>query len=221
MKRLFIQLIAPVLLLLWSTCANIKTPSGGPKDKRPPKLVSSKPAANQINYKGVSVELTFNESIKLNNPKEEIIISPSPAKDIEFTTKGNKVLILPKTPWKDSTTYSILFREGVQDITESNSPTNLKLAFSTGPWIDSLMLSGNAFDLIAGQPKEKITVAVYSADTFDIFNDTPSYFTKTDKRGNFVLENIRAGQYKIYAFEDKNKNLKAQRCMVSLFNQLI
>ncbi len=211
MKLFILRFFIPLLLLiLWSTCANIKTPNGGPKDKRPPKLIASVPAPNQTKFKSVVVELTFDEAIKLNNPKEEIIISPSPGKDVEFSVKGNKVAIFPKTPWRDSTTYSILFREGIQDITESNVPINLKLAFSTGPWIDSLILSGNTFDLLEGSPKEKITVAIYSADTFDIFNDVPSYFTKTDKRGNFKLENIRAGRYRIYAFDDKNKNLKVE-----------
>ena len=37
-----------------------------------------------------------------------------------------------------------------------------------------------------------------------------SYFTKTNKSGAFRLQNIKAGRYKIYAFDDKNKNLKVE-----------
>lgn len=211
MKHLLLRYIIPITLLgVWANCANIQSPTGGPKDKKPPVLVTSIPTKNQTGYKGKTVLLTFDETVKLNNAKEEIIISPSPGKDVEFTVKNNKVFITPKTPWKDSTTYSLLFREGIQDITESNSPPNLKLAFSTGPTIDSLVLAGQVIDLQRGDPKEKITVAIYSQDTFDIFTHTPSYFTKTDKRGNFQLENIRPGQYWVYAFDDKNKNLKVE-----------
>lgn len=211
MKHLLLRYIIPFLLLgVWANCANIQSPTGGPKDKTPPHLLSSIPTKNQTRYKGTTILLAFDETVKLNSPKEEIIISPSPGKDIEFQVKNNKVFITPKTPWKDSTTYSILFRDGIQDITESNSPPDLKLAFSTGPTIDSLILAGQVFDLQRGAPKEKITVAIYSQDTFDIFTHTPSYFTKTDKRGNFQLENIRPGQYWIYAFDDKNKNLKVE-----------
>ena len=191
-------------------CASLTTPTGGPKDKIPPLLLESVPKANQTNFKAKTVELSFDETVKLNNAREEIIISPSPGKEIEIKTKGSKVTITPRGGWKDTTTYSISFREGIQDITESNSPPNLKLAFSTGPQIDSLHLSGNVYDLLEGVPREKITVAIYQADTFDIFIDSPNYFTKTDKHGNFKLENIHAGTYRIYAFDDKNKNLKVE-----------
>ncbi|MBL7850476.1 MAG: Ig-like domain-containing protein [Cyclobacteriaceae bacterium] len=211
MKRLFLQVIVPILLIGgWSQCANIQSPSGGPKDKTPPHLLSSIPVNNQTGYRGTTVLLTFDEAVKLNSPREEIIISPSPGKEIEYKVKNNKVFITPKIPWKDSTTYSILFREGIQDITESNSPPNLKLAFSTGPTIDSLVVSGQVSDLQLGIPKDKITVAIYAEDTFDIFTHAPNYFTKTDKRGFFQLENLRAGRYWIYAFDDKNKNLKVE-----------
>lgn len=211
MKLLFLRLLIPAMLLfLWSQCANIQSPTGGPKDKRPPKLLSSVPPANAVNYKGLTVLLTFDENVKLNSPREEIIISPTLGKDIEYTVKGNKVFITPKVRWKDSTTYSILFREGIQDITESNTPPNFKLAFSTGTFIDSLSIVGTITDALEGTPKEKITVAIYDQDTFDIFTDAPSYFTMTDKRGIFRMENIRAGNYNVYAFDDENKNLKVE-----------
>lgn len=211
MKRLFLRLIIPVLLLVaWNRCANIRTPSGGPKDMRPPQLVSSIPPAKQTGYTGTTVLLTFDETVKLNSPREEIIISPSPSKEIEYKVKNNRVYITPKTKWKDSTTYSILFREGIQDITESNTPPNLKLAFSTGPYIDSLKLTGTVTDVLLGVPKDKITVAIYSEDTFDIFNHMPTHFTMTDKDGRFQLENIRSGNHRIYAFDDDNKNLKVE-----------
>lgn len=202
----------PVLIfyLLLAACANLKTPNGGPKDERPPALLRSTPTNKQLNFKGKTVELTFDELIKIHNPKEEIIISPSPGKEIEITAKQTRLFITSKEGWKDSTTYTILFREGVQDITESNSPTNLKLAFSTGATIDSLRISGTVQELLKGIPVEKITVAIFSQDTFDIFRDTPHYFTKTDKKGLFSLENLKDGQYYIYAFDDKNKNLKVE-----------
>ena len=202
--------IALCLVAALARCANIRTPSGGPKDKKPPRLISSIPPANQTNYKGTTILLTFDETVKLNNPREEIIISPSPGKEIEYQVKNNKVFITPKTPWKDSTTYSILFREGIQDITESNVPPNLKLAFSTGPHIDSLIIAGTVTDLLLGDPKDQATVAIYASDTFNIFLHAPEYFTKTDKNGNFQLENIANGTFRLYAFVDKNKNLKIE-----------
>lgn len=210
MKLIRQLLVFFALITSLNRCANVQTPTGGPKDKRPPKLLSSIPRPNDINFHGNTILLTFDEAVKLKSPREEIIISPSAGKDIEFTAKGNKVFITPKSKLQDSTTYSFQFREGIQDITEGNVPPNLKLAFSTGPTIDSLSIAGEVHEALKGTHQDKITVAIFSADTFDIFAHTPSYFTQTDKQGNFILDNLRAGTYHIYAFADGNKNLKVE-----------
>jgi uncharacterized protein (DUF2141 family) len=206
MKRIH-YLIA--FLSLWS-CARQTTPNGGPQDKKPPVLLHSTPDNNEKNFKGKTVTLTFNEAVKLKDPKEEIIIAPSAGKDILFTAKQNRIIVEFKKGLSDSTTYSIAFREGIQDITESNPSRNLRLAFSTGPIIDSLRLTGHVADGLTEKTPQDITVAIYSSDTFNIYKHTPDYFTKTNKSGRFIISNLKAGSYRLYAFEDKNKNLKLE-----------
>ena len=207
MIRLSLFLIA---FLLFCACARQTTPNGGPQDKIPPKLVRSSPDNNEKNFKGNTITLTFNEAVKLKEPKEEIIIAPSPGKEILFLAKQNRITVEFKTGLKDSTTYSIAFREAVQDLTESNPAENLRLAFSTGPIIDSLTIKGNVVDALTEKIPQNITVAIYQADTFNIFKHTPAYFTKTNKQGRFVITNLKAGSYRLYAFDDKNKNLKLE-----------
>ena len=112
-------LISTLLIMTLASCANQTTPTGGPQDKTPPLLLSSSPTHNQKNFKGNKVELVFNEAIQLREAKEQIIITPSPAKEITFTAKKNTVIVEPETKWKDSTTYSILFRESVRDLQSS------------------------------------------------------------------------------------------------------
>ncbi|MGE0770462.1 MAG: Ig-like domain-containing domain [Cyclobacteriaceae bacterium] len=195
--------------LLWN-CASQSSPTGGPKDERAPKLERSFPSMNQRNFKAESVELEFDEAIILFNPKDEILISPAVGKDVEFKYRQNRVTITPKQGWADTTTYSILFREGIKDLNEGNVPPGLRLAFSTGPSIDSLSISGQLkFALIEDLPTD-VTVAVFKSDTFNIFEHSPSYLTKSDANGKYKIENLRAGRYFVYAFADKNKNLKVE-----------
>jgi len=195
--------------ILWR-CASQTTPTGGPKDVAPPVLKKSIPANKQTNFKGKVIELTFDELLKLNNPKEEIIITPAPGKEVQFTAKQNKIFIEPKDGWADTTTYSISFREGIQDLNESNPVADLHLAFATGATIDSLQISGKITESLTEKIPEKITIALYQEDTFDIFQHTPVFFTKTKEDGSFKLENLKKGNYYIYAFDDKNKNLKVE-----------
>lgn len=201
------RIISSIILAFTFGCATITTPTGGPKDVKKPYLTNSVPSHNSKNFTGKIVTLTFDEPVKLNNPKDEIIISPSPGKR-EITVKGNTVTIKPQNGWSENTTYSIFPREGIQDITESNPADSSKLAFSTGAEIDSMFIFGKINNLLTGTIPEKITVGLYQQDSFDIFSDTSRYFTKADKKGRFKIENIKPSIYKIYAFDDKNKNLR-------------
>lgn len=196
------------LLFVLAGCATVTSPTGGPTDEAPPKLLDSNPTTNQKNFKGTTLELTFNELIKLKDPKEEILITPSPGKDTKFIARKNKLFIEPQNPWQENTTYSITFREGVQDLNEGNPAENLRLAFSTGPIIDSLSVAGYVKQTFSEKAPDKITVALYEKDTFNIFTHTPTFFTKCNKEGRFSIQNLKSGTYYLYAFDDKNKNLK-------------
>src|SRR6218665_658525 len=96
----------------------------------------------------------------------------------------------------------------ISDMNESLPADNLRIAFSTGPEIDSLKINGQIFYLLEDRKAENITVALYASDTFNIFKHTPLYFTKTDKKGRYSLQNLKSDNYYVYAFDDKNKNLK-------------
>lgn len=202
--KYFLPILSSLLLI---ACAQQTSPTGGPKDEDPPELISSNPANGDINVKGSQLELTFSELVQLDKAKEQIIISPS-VKEVESTYRKNKVFLIFKTPLADSTTYSINFREAVKDLTERNPAQNLKLAFSTGPYLDSLSISGNVFDLLSSKPAADITVALHTEnDTFNIFKHKAELFTKADAQGNFNIENLKSTTFYIYAFHDKNKNL--------------
>ena len=88
MKKYFYYLY----LLFTSACASVAMPTGGPKDETPPELISSIPANNEKNFKGSTIELEFNEDIKLKDPKEEILITPSLGKETKFIAKKKKVV---------------------------------------------------------------------------------------------------------------------------------
>lgn len=196
------------LLLLLNQCARTTQPNGGPKDIAPPELLKSIPINGQKNFKGKNIELEFDEYLKLKDPKEEILITPTAGPETKFIIKKNKLTIIPQYNWQDSTTYSIAFREGIQDLNEGNAADNLHLAFSTGNIIDSLQIFGSIDEAFIDKIPEKITIAAFQLDTFDIFRHKPTYFTKANKKGKFSIQNMKPGQYYLYAFEDKNKNFK-------------
>ena len=193
-------------LFLYS-CAKQSVPTGGPKDTIPPQMIAVVPQKNAVNFSGNKVELTFNEFINLDNPKEQILITPDVGKKFEITAKKKRVELTFEEKLQDSITYSINFREAVKDITEKNPAENLKIAFSTGSYIDSLSIKGIVKDPLINKEVKNATVAIYESDTFNIFAHKPSYISRTDEKGAFILENLKPGKYYLYAFNDANRNL--------------
>lgn len=197
-----------IYLLFCLSCAKQSMPTGGLKDSIPPKLITSTPKPNQLNFKGKELTFTFTEDVNVANPKEQIIVTPSINKEFNATARNKTVTFTFERELQDSTTYSINFRDAVKDITEKNPSVNLKFAFSTGPYIDSLSIDGTATDLLKDKPYKEATIALYqNPDTFNIFKHKPIYITKTDDAGSFKFENLKNGIYYIYAFDDKNRNL--------------
>lgn len=195
--------------IFFLACARQTAPTGGPKDTIPPVLQYSTPKKGQTNFKSKEIELTMSEMIILNNPKEQILITPDIEKKFEIKTKKDKVTLTLDTALADSTTYLINFREAIQDITEKNPAVNLKLAFSTGTYIDSMSITGTARELLQNKEYKDATIALYQSDTFDIFEHKPQFITKSDEKGIFEFEYLKPGNYFIYAIDDKNRNLKA------------
>lgn len=195
------------LIAIIFACAKQTSPTGGPKDTIPPRLINSLPRHEALNSNPTTITLEFTEHIILANPKEQIIITPDIQKKYEITAKRTRVIMQLENKLDSNTTYSINFRDAVQDITEKNPARNLRLAFSTGSYIDSLSISGTVRDLFQNKEVKDATVALFQSDTFDIFKHKPVYLTKTNDKGEYSIENLKHGIYYIYAFDDKNRNL--------------
>jgi uncharacterized protein (DUF2141 family) len=202
--------LIPVLAFGFLSCANQTAPTGGPKDADPPKLLASGPVHGAVNYRAKQVTLLFDEAVRIENAKEQVMISPSVGKDFTLIARKNQAILTFEQPLADSTTYSIRFRESIKDITEGNPAQNIELAFSTGPYLDSLFITGTVKDLLSATAMKDVTVAIFLQDTFDVFRHSPSWFSKTDASGAYALRNLRPGRYHLYAFDDKNKNLRIE-----------
>lgn len=197
-----------IILIGTTNCANQRPPTGGEKDEDAPELLASSPADGTLNFKGKDIELEFNEAIKLNSPKEQIIVTPRLVQEYEIKYRKNRVIISLESPLSDSTTYTFNFREAIQDLNEGNPAENLKLAFSTGNYLDSLQISGNTKNVLTNKIIKDVTVSLYPVgDTLNPFKHPPLYFTKTNGEGRFQFDNLKNGTYFIVAVKDKNKNL--------------
>lgn len=206
-RILFVLTTFTILLAL--ACARQTTPTGGPQDTIPPYLLSVEPKNRSVHFQGNQIEMYFDEYVQLNNPREQLLITPTISPDhYELTAQKRKVTLQLKTKLDSNTTYTFNFRESIRDITEKNPADRLLLAYSTGNYIDSLQIQGLTTQALTGVAVKDATIALIQPnDTFNIFKHKPTYISQSDKTGTFNFQNLPPGDYLIYAFNDKNKNL--------------
>jgi len=190
------------------SCASIGNPEGGPKDEIPPKLIDSNPKNRSLNVTGQKLEFIFDEEIQIKDINRQLLITPYTNNTYKSSVSKEKITLEFENPLEPNTTYFINFRGAVSDLTEGNKPENLSLTFSTGTYLDSGQVSGNVRDIFTNMPEKNINVVLYPArDTTTIRKHKPFYLTQTDEKGHFQLQNVRLGEYRIYAHQDKNNNL--------------
>jgi len=196
-----------------SSCASKSSPNGGPKDTLAPKLDTAFPPNQSIFFKAKEIELRFEEYVELKNPFDQINISPLLKEDLEVKGRGKKVSISLPDSLKDNTTYIISFGSSLADLTEGNVNKNFKYVFSTGSYIDSLVLRGHLNNAYSGEAEKEFLVALYSADRKSgrdsfLLKERPDYYAFSDEEGGFEMTNIKGGKYLLAAFEDKDGDFK-------------
>ena len=190
--------------LTFSNCANEKGPEGGKKDTTPPKPRKIFPTNKSLHFSSNKIEITFNEYIKATG-FAQTLISPPMDKKPEFQISGKTLIVKLKGHLRDSTTYTINFAEDIKDVNEGNILNNFTYVFSTGSFLDSQTVSGKVTFAKDNAAADGVIVSLYPEDSVNaIKRSKPFYFAKTDKAGNYKINNIRAARYRVFALKDQN-----------------
>lgn len=197
------------LLALCASCAEIQPLTGGERDSQAPRLDSSRYSTpnKSTNFKEKEIILTFDEWIQLDQAQNKVLISPPPAEKPTIKLKHKSLIIRFKEDLRENTTYTINLGDAVKDLSEGNIAKNFNFVLSTGTFIDSLQVKGTIVDAKTSLPKENIWVMLY-----DQYQDSvpmlqkPYYITKTNKEGQFLIDNVKSDSFKIFALLDKNSN---------------
>jgi len=204
--------ISAGIIILISACAKVSSPTGGPRDKLPPVVLKCVPENGAKNFRGKLLSITFDEYVVLDNITEKFMVSPPMKKKPRIFIKGKSVNVEFEDELKDSTTYTFYFQDAIKDLNEGNILENYQFVFSTGPVIDSLSVTGNVINAFDLEVPETTMVLMYSnLDDSAVVKNLPDYISRVDQTGYFRIDNVRAGNYRLYALKDadnsKNYNL--------------
>ena len=196
------------LLVFWS-CAQIGSPTGGPRDETPPAVVECDPPNYSTRFDARKIQITFDEYIVLNNVNQELIVSPPMDEKPEVKLRKKSIIIEFEEALRTNTTYTFNFGNAIRDLHEGNVLQNYEYVFSTGDILDSMSVKGSlkyAEDLDV--PGEPISVMLYTdlRDSVPL-TDIPLYVGRSDDSGIFSVNNLRPDVYKVFALKDGNNNL--------------
>ncbi len=198
-----------IALAFYTSCANQGMPTGGPKDTLPPILLQTSPAMRGLNFTGSEVRLTFDEFIIADAVSEDLVVSPPLQKRPSVRTRSRNLIVEFNEDLKQDVTYSLDFKNSIVDNNERNPYNNLRIILSTGPVLDTLRVAGvvkNGFNL---EKQEKILVMLHSnLHDSAVVKTLPDYIARTDARGLYLFDNVKAGNYRLYALNDGNRDMK-------------
>lgn len=188
-------------------CASTGSPDGGPYDETPPKFVRATPEPNAVNNRRKKIALEFDEFIQLEKASEKVIISPPQIEQPEVKSSGHRVLVEFFDSLRANTTYTIDFGDAIVDNNEGNPLGQFAYAFSTGPSIDTMAVSGTVLNAENLEPIKGIQVGLHRNLQDSAFVKLPfDRISRTDSRGRFTIRGIAPGKYRIFALMDGNQN---------------
>jgi hypothetical protein len=194
------------LAVLLVSCAQQVSPSGGDRDKTPPRILESQPLNGSVNFEGNSIILEFDEYVNSSGLASEAIVSPPLEKPFEVKMKGRSVTISWEDTLFENTTYTLQFGDGIKDVNENIALDSNVFVFSTGSYIDSFQMEGKVINAQTLAPVEDVWVMLYDGvDDSLPYLELPRYFAKTNEQGEYKLQYLAQGDFKIFALAPENK----------------
>lgn len=195
------------MLLLAVACANMGRPEGGPRDETPPVFVRSDPGMGATNVNTRRLTAYFDENIQLEDAFTKVVMSPAPKTPPQVSANGRRLSVVFRDTLLDSTTYTIDFADAIKDLNEGNILDGFAIDFSTGPVIDTLRISGMVLQAENLEPAQGMLVGVYSNLSDTAISTLPmERIARTNQYGQFTIRNLPAGEYRVFAVNDLNRD---------------
>lgn len=216
--RLFLFVLMGWGIATLYSCANIIPPGGGLRDSLPPRLVLSLPKDSATRVNTHQITLTFDEYVTLQNPVENLIISPTISSTPLLDYKLRNVTLKIKDTLEPNTTYSFDFGESIRDVNEGNIARNITYVISTGDRIDDNSYSGRVILAESGRIDSSLLVVLHNnlSDTA-IKKIRPRYYTRLNGKGEFRFRFLPQGDFAVYVIEGTGNFMRRYNDSTRLF----
>ncbi len=203
-------------LLLIVGCATVSSPQGGPKDSLPPLVVDSKPLPRTTNFDGKEIQITLSEFIQLKDQSKLFFTSPQMKQKPALTVRGKTIVVEFVDSLLADQTYRLDFGSSIVDNNEGNALNDYTFTFSTGDYIDSLVMVGQTLDAHSRDTIVGAFITYFGVEQDSTYLERGLDSTlqksaaqglfRSDSSGYYVADILKGNPYRIYAFLDNNGN---------------
>lgn len=202
MTRVAVALVAATLVA--GACAQQEFPPGGPEDRRPPVIVETFPQPlGDLTDLDASVRFRFDERISERAASGDLAsaISISPRTGPLQVDKGARSLeIRPEGGFQPGQVYRVTVRAAISDLFGNRMTDPFELVFTTGGAEPvATTLAGEVWDRISGRPVNEATIVA-------VADDGVVHQAVADNRGIYALRYLPGGDFRITAFEDRDRD---------------
>jgi len=200
-----------ISVLIFCSCAQIVSPTGGNKDDQNPFVIQTEPGNQTTTFHSDKIKIFFNEYIELKHP-EKVIVSPPLKEKINIDFKGKELFIDLKNQVIDTSyTYTINLSGSVADVHEGLTLKSYTYSFTKNNYINKDSLYGKIEDAFSKKACKDFVIGLYEQSGFNDslpFKKNPTYYGLVNDSGEFVIYNLPKNKFHVFCFNDLNKNLK-------------
>ncbi len=202
--QLLYHILVLLLLVVLSSCATPKAPTGGPKDTEGPRIVETNPKSGTTNFNSNKFEFQFSEYVNRNSVRSNITVEPDLGLEYNLKWKKKKLTLEFDQDLPDSTTIILTLGANVSDIRNNKIGSPITLAISTGDEIDEGGLTGRIRKADTGESLAGGKVLLYRSP-IDLTKKA-TYQAETDTGGVYQFSYLREGRYQAIYVDDRNRN---------------
>ena len=186
-------------MLIFTSCASIQAPPGGPKDEIPPELIETIPPNETVLFGGGRIELVFSEYIDENSVEKAIRVLPVFDPQLEIIYKGRRIFIEMPDSLVTDQTYIISIDRILKDEHKIPLAQGIQVAFATGDKIDQGEISGTvAYSKAASVQLWKIRD---EKDFSQFYQRIPDYVVDASDSGHYAFRFLSDGDYRLAAVD--------------------
>ena len=209
-KQIFIILLFTLTIIFVGACASERAITGGPEDRTPPEILSSKPQSGSLSVsRNTGITIRFSEQMDKASVKSALQIWPRPPGGFEVKTGWTWVKVNFEQALEANETYMLTIDKTAKDLRGNKLEATYILAFSTGEEMNAGKIRGQ----IAGNAEVRkngniLLFRNVGTDLSELPSDSANYIFQPDDDGSFELNYLKEQRYLLYYHWDRNRNRK-------------